>query len=489
MKKNKFFTPKIRKGKKGYPFSLFFSGPSLVASQIKTEEEIFWVKPTPFEVSYQSPFSCTQLKIRSAKQHSPVSKTVFTHFSFFSVDQVLASQVKNEEEIFWVKPNPFEVSYQSPISCTQFKICLVQQDSPVSETVFTLFSLFFGGPSLVASQIKTEEEIFWVKPTPFEVSYQSPFSCTQLKIRSAKQHSPVSKTVFTHFSFFSVDQVLASQVKNEEEIFWVKPNPFEVSYQSPISCTQFKICLVQQDSPVSETVFTLFSLFFGGPSLVASQIKTEEEIFWVKPTPFEVSYQSPFSCTQLKIRSAKQHSPVSKIVFTHFSFFLVDQVLASQIKNEEDIFWVTPTSFKVSHQSPMSYTQFKICLVQQDCPVSKTVFTHFSLFFGGPNLIASQIKTEEEIFWVKLTPFEVSYQSPISCTQFQIHSMQQYSPVSEIVFTIFSLFFGGLSLTILDQVWGRDLTGEAGSTEAQLLVTCHLYTAQDSFSAYRQSSF
>ena len=67
--------------------------------------------------------------------------------------------------------------------------------------------------------------------------------------------------------------------------------------------------------------------------------------------------------------------------------------------------------------------------------------------------------------------------------------MQQYSPVSEIVFTIFSLFFGGPSLTILDQVWGRDLTGEAGSTEAQLLVTCHLYTAQDPFSAYRQSSF
>ena len=67
--------------------------------------------------------------------------------------------------------------------------------------------------------------------------------------------------------------------------------------------------------------------------------------------------------------------------------------------------------------------------------------------------------------------------------------MQQYSPVSEIVFTIFSLFLGGPSLTILDQVWGRDLTGEAGSTEAQLLVTCHLYTAQDPFSAYRQSSF
>lgn len=66
--------------------------------------------------------------------------------------------------------------------------------------------------------------------------------------------------------------------------------------------------------------------------------------------------------------------------------------------------------------------------------------------------------------------------------------MQQYSPVPKIVFTIFSLFFGGPSLTILDQVWGRE-TGEAGSTEAQLLVTCHLYTAQDPFSAYRQSSF
>ena len=34
-----------------------------------------------------------------------------------------------------------------------------------------------------------------------------------------------------------------------------------------ISCTQFKIRTAQHDGPVSETVFTLFSLFFGGPRL------------------------------------------------------------------------------------------------------------------------------------------------------------------------------------------------------------------------------
>ena len=53
--------------------------------------------------------------------------------------------------------------------------------------------------------------------------------------------------------------------------------------------------LVQQDSPVSEIVFTLFSFFFfffffGGPGLCISEIKNEEESLQVKPTPPWVSF-------------------------------------------------------------------------------------------------------------------------------------------------------------------------------------------------------
>ena len=47
---------------------------------------------------------------------------------------------------------------------------------------------------------------------------------------------------------------------------------------------------------------------------------------------------------------------------------------------------------------------------------------------------------------------------------------------SETVFTLFSLFFGGPSLSILDQDWGRDFVGKADSILGLLLVTHLLST-------------
>ena len=133
------------------------------------------------------------------------SRNGFHKRLIFSVYQVLASQIRTAEETLWVKLPPLWVSFQSPISCTQFKIFLAQQDSPVSEIVFTLFSFFFfffGGPGLCISEIKTEEETLQVKPTPSWVSFQSPISCTQFKICLVQHDSSVSETVFTPFSFF-----------------------------------------------------------------------------------------------------------------------------------------------------------------------------------------------------------------------------------------------------------------------------------------------
>ena len=101
----------------------------------------------------------------------------------------------------------------------------------------------------------------------------------------------------------------------------------------------------------------------------------------------------------------------------------------------------------------------------------------------------NQIKAEEETLWVRLTPLQVSYWSPISYTQFKIHFAQRHSSVSKTVFTLLSLLFGGPSLSITDQGWGRDFMGEADSKAGQLLVIHLLFTVQDPFSTARQSSF
>ena len=101
----------------------------------------------------------------------------------------------------------------------------------------------------------------------------------------------------------------------------------------------------------------------------------------------------------------------------------------------------------------------------------------------------NQIKAEEETLRVRLTPLQVSYWSPISYTQFKIHFAQRHSSVSKTVFTLFYLFFGGPSLSITDQGCGRDFMGEAHSIAGQPLLTHLLYTVQDPFSAARQSSF
>ena len=90
------------------------------------------------------------------------------------------------------------------------------------------------------------------------------------------------------------------------------------------------------------------------------------------------------------------------------------------------------------------------------------------LVFLVDQVLASQIKT----YLVKLTPHCGSAVGHLS-----------------LICTLFSSFFGGASLSITDQDWGRDFMDEAGPTAGQLLVTHLLYTVQDLFSTARQSSF
>ena len=51
------------------------------------------------------------------------------------------------------------------------------------------------------------------------------------------------------------------------------------------------------------------------------------------------------------------------------------------------------------------------------------------------------------------------------------------------------MFFGGPSLSIPGQDWGRDFMGEANTIVGQLSVTHLLYTVQDLFCAARQPRF
>ena len=111
-----------------------------------------------------------------------------------------------------------------------------------------------------------------------------------------------------------------------------------------------------------------------------------------------------------------------------------------------------------------------------------------SLCFLVDQVLASQIKTEEETLRVKLTPLWFSCQSPISCTQIKIHSAQQDSPVSQTVFTLFLFFWWTRSQRLRSRI-RKYFTGEADSIAGQLSVTHLLYTIQDLFSAIRQSSF
>ena len=209
-----------------------------IEDQIFASQEIWWVKLTPLWVTFSLPISC---------------KTVQDPFSFWNnLDSLLL--------VFWWTWTP-----------TQFKIHSAQQDSPVSKIRSRLRKRLYGWG--------------WLH-------YRSAIG--HLSLTHSSRSILHSDTVqfrkqFSHSSLcFLVDQVLASQIKAEREILWVKLSPLQVSCWSPIYYTQFKIHFAQRHSSVSKTVFTLLSLFFGGPSL-SIQIKAEEETLWVKLTPKQVS--------------------------------------------------------------------------------------------------------------------------------------------------------------------------------------------------------
>ena len=108
----------------------------------------------------------------------------------------------------------------------------------------------------------------------------------------------------------------------------------------------------------------------------------------------------------------------------------------------------------------------------------QTVFTLFSLFLGGLSLgLPDQLYTVQDPFsTARKSSFQNSFQT--------LHSF-----LSTLFSPLFYLFFGGPSLSITDQGCGGDFMGEAHSIAGQPLLTHLLYTVQDPFCAARQFSF
>ena len=112
------------------------------------------------------------------------------------------------------------------------------------------------------------------------------FSTLRQSLGQNNQHTPCIS-----FSFFLWDQVFVAQSKTKEEICWVELTPlWVISSLSSISCTKSTFCSAHKDSSVAKTItHSLHILFLFLWDLVfAAQIKTKEEISWVKLTPLLV---------------------------------------------------------------------------------------------------------------------------------------------------------------------------------------------------------
>ena len=127
-----------------FPFPSFFGTKSLHHRLKLRKRFVGWNWPCWGAVLSHP--SLVQSTLWSVYKDSPVAKTFNTltsfPFSFFR-DQVFASQIKTKEEICYVKLKSLRVSSQLPISHTKSTLCSVHKDSPVAETFNTLTSFPF----------------------------------------------------------------------------------------------------------------------------------------------------------------------------------------------------------------------------------------------------------------------------------------------------------------------------------------------------------
>ena len=304
-------------------------------------------------------------------------------FYLFIEDQIFASQ-----EIWWVKLTPLWVTFSLPISCKQFKI------PSVSETILTLFSLFFGGPGL---------------------RHSSRFIQHSKTVQFPKSDQGWGRD-FTGEADTITGQLLVTYLLHtvQDPFCTATQFSFENSFHTPLFVFWwFKIHSAQQDSPVCKIRSRLRKRLYGwGWHHYRSAIGH-----------LSLTHSSRSILHSDTVQFRKQ--------FSHSSLcFLVDQVLAHRSRLRKRLYgwsWLQSRS-AVSH---LSLTHSSRSILHSDTVEFRKQFSHSSICFLVDQVLASQIKAVEETLWAKLTPLQVSHYSPISYTQFKIRSVQQDSPVSK----------------------------------------------------------
>ena len=139
----------------------------------------------------------------------------------------------------------------------------------------------------------------------------------------------IQHTHCIYFSSFLWDQVFASQIKTKEEICWVKLTPLWISSTvTHNSCTKSTLCSAHKDSPVAETFNTLtaftFPLFCGTKPLHNRLRLRKRFVGWQWVWLFSASalnppclVQSPLSVQRIKTVQWPKNSAHS----LHFLFF------------------------------------------------------------------------------------------------------------------------------------------------------------------------
>ena len=244
------------------------------------------------------------------------------------------------------------------------------------------------------------------------------------------------------FYLFIEDQIFASQ-----EIWWVKLTPLWVTFSLPISCKHFKI------PSVSETILTLFSLFFGGPGL---------------------RHSSRFIQHSKTVQFPKSDQGWGRD-FTGEADSITGQLLVTYLLHtvQDPFCTATQFSFENSFHTPLFvFWWFKIHSAQQDSPVSKIRSRLRKRLYGW-----GWLHYRSAIGHLSLTH---SSRSILHSDTVQFRKQFSHSSLCFLV---------DHSLSITDQGWGRDFMGEVDSKAGQLLVTYLLHTVQDPFCTATQFSF
>ena len=314
---------------------------------------------------------------------SPGSKTS-PYFVSFLWDQVFASQIKKlRKRICWVEPTLLQVSlYNHLLYKAQDPFSTWRQSR--LQYKFLFFTCFLWDQVWTSQITKLRKRICWVEPTLLQVSsFTQDSSCTKLNWSIRHMHTVQFPKQVLIFHLFCGTKSLRHRLRNwrpREFARWNKP--FYKSVLTPISSSKLKIHSAYEDSPGSKTSPN-FHLFCGTKSLPhRSKNSGREFVGWNHPFTGQFLHpslvQSSGSIQHMQTVQARKRESYLVTCF----FFCVcvcvcvwDQFFASPIKKfRKGIYWVEPIPIWTSSFIMHIFLVQKVHLVHAKRPSSSTSF-------------------------------------------------------------------------------------------------------------------